>query len=52
MNFEYNNNMNKHHYIFKPLFIDTFEYFYKDGNTEKSFTIKKKSEPRPVKPKM
>lgn len=36
--------MKKLSYVFKPLFIDTFEYSYMDGKTEKSFTIKKKLE--------
>ncbi|CAD8142327.1 unnamed protein product [Paramecium pentaurelia] len=35
--------MSKFNYVFKPLFIDTFEYSYMDGKTEKSFTVKRKS---------
>ncbi|CAD8153344.1 unnamed protein product [Paramecium octaurelia] len=36
--------MNKFKYAIKPLYIETFEYNYMDGKTEKSFTIKKKLE--------
>lgn len=35
--------MSKFTYVFKPLFIDTFEYNYIDGRTEKAFTIKRKT---------
>ncbi|CAK65729.1 unnamed protein product (macronuclear) [Paramecium tetraurelia] len=38
--------MSKFNYVFKPLFIDTFEYSYMDGKTEKSFTIKTKTSGR------
>ncbi|CAD8149802.1 unnamed protein product [Paramecium pentaurelia] len=44
--------MSKLNYVFKPLFIDTFEYNYIDGKTEKSFTIKKKLETKNGKGKM
>lgn len=36
--------MNKFKRDIKPLHIETFEYNYMDGKTEKSFTIKKKLE--------
>lgn len=35
--------MSKFNYVFKPLSIDTYEYSYMDGKTEKSFTIKRKT---------
>ncbi|CAK73241.1 unnamed protein product (macronuclear) [Paramecium tetraurelia] len=35
--------MSRFNYVFKPLSIDTFEYSYMDGKTEKSFTIKRKT---------
>lgn len=35
--------MSKFNYVFKPLSIETFEYSYIDGKTEKSFTIKRKT---------
>ncbi|CAD8064166.1 unnamed protein product [Paramecium sonneborni] len=44
--------MSKFNYVFKPLFIDTFEYSYIDGKTEKSFTIKRKTSVREGKSKM
>ncbi|CAD8060094.1 unnamed protein product [Paramecium primaurelia] len=44
--------MNKFKYDIKPLYIETFEYNYLDGKTEKSFTIKKKLEAQRGKGKM
>ncbi|CAK75418.1 unnamed protein product (macronuclear) [Paramecium tetraurelia] len=44
--------MSKLNYVFKPLFIDTTEYSYMDGKTEKSFTIKNKLETKNGKGKM
>lgn len=44
--------MNKVKYAIKPLFIETFEYNYMDGKTEKQFTIKKKLEAKNGKGKM
>jgi hypothetical protein len=44
--------MSRFNQVFKPLFIDTFEYSYTDGKTEKSFTIKKKSLPKNGKSEM
>ncbi|CAD8063386.1 unnamed protein product [Paramecium sonneborni] len=44
--------MSKYQNVFKPLFIETFEYNYIDGKTEKSFTIKKKLESKNGKGKM
>ena len=44
--------MSKYNYVFKPLFIDTFEYSYMDGKTEKSFTIKRKTSVREGKTEM
>ncbi|CAD8067284.1 unnamed protein product [Paramecium sonneborni] len=44
--------MIKYNNVFKPLFIETFEYNYMDGKIEKSFTIKKKQESKTEKGKM